>query len=104
VGGFAVSKAKVLIDHIISLPEEATSPSAEERRTDMLSQLAALQSGLDSSTRQEFDEFVHWAANQRYLANGSTGEVLQKMHPRELQLVVQKFKKPGHSVDATPAV
>lgn len=97
-----MSKAQLLIENILSLPEEATSPNAEERKADMLNQISALRAGMDAATASDFDEFVHYSANQRYLANGTTDEILAKMHPRELQLVTQKFGKPGHAPDATP--
>ena len=92
-----MSKAQELIDSIIALPEEATSPNAAERKADMLDQIAGIRDGLGTSELRDFDDFVHYAANQRYLANGGTDEILDKMHPRELQLVVQKFATPAHA-------
>lgn len=86
-----MSQAATLLDNIFSMYEESTSPDAEERRSDLLQQA----SGLGG---QEFSEFVRWFGQQRYGISGSDPDaIMQQMHPWQLQLIVQKFKKPGHS-------
>ena len=86
-----MSQANDLIDNIFDLYEESTSPDAQERRDDLLQQT----SGLSGS---EFSEFVRWFGQQRYGISGSDpNAIMQQMHPWQLQLIVQKFKKPSHS-------
>ena len=86
-----MSRATELIDNIFDLYEESTSPDALERRSDLLSQASDL-------SGPEFSEFVQWFGQQRYGIGGNDPqEIMNQMHPWQLQLIVQKFKKPSHS-------
>jgi hypothetical protein len=89
-----MSQAANLIDSICNMYEESTSPDAEERRLDLLQQASELGG-------QEFSEFVRWIAQQR----GPEGvknitdpqEIMQGLHPWQLQMIVSKFRTPAIS-------
>lgn len=86
-----MSQAEQLVDSIFDMYEEATSPDALERRDDLMSQASSL-------SGPEFSEFVRWFGQQRYGISGSNpDEIMNQMHPWQLQLIVQKFKTPAHS-------
>lgn len=92
-----MSQAVKLINDIFDMYEESTSPDALERRDDLLQQASEL-------SGDEFSEFVRWIAQER----GPTTvknitdpyEIMQGLHPWQLQTIVQRFRKPAHSLEA----
>jgi hypothetical protein len=98
-----VSRSAQLIESIFDLYEEASSPDALEPRDDMLRQIATMQSEMEPGEKKDFAEFVRWFGQQRYGISGNSPEdILNQMHPWQLQLVVQKFKTPGYTPEETP--
>lgn len=84
-------KAAVLLENIFNLYEQATPLGDEELRSDLLSQASELDG-------PKFAEFVRWFGQERYGISGNDPyAIMQQMHPWQLELVVQKFKKPAHS-------
>lgn len=90
---------KLIVD---GLYEEGPSPNGEEPRADMLQQIMNLRSTMGPAKQQEFDEFVIWYNNQRYAFPGDVPQILSRLHPYQLQQVVQKFRSYGHTPEETP--
>jgi hypothetical protein len=89
-----VSQATDLINNIFDMYESSTAPDALEQRDDLLQQASEL-------SGSEFSNFVQWFGQERYGISGSDPhEIMQQMHPWQLSLVVQKFRKPAHSPEA----
>ncbi len=98
------TKATDLLYKLFDLYEEATSPSPEEVRTDMLNQILAMIPTMEPGMNAEFSDFVQWIGAQRLGLSGTVEEILGKLHPWMLQLVLQRFKLPAPSPSGTPLV
>ena len=96
------TKATDLLYKLFDLYEEATSPSPEEVRTDMLDQILAMIPTLEPGVSKELSDYIQWIGTQRYGITGTTEEVLGKIHPWALQMVLQRFKIPAPSPAGTP--
>jgi hypothetical protein len=89
---------------MFSLYESSTSPMPIEMRTDMLGQIMAAMQQMDAGELREFHDFVQWYGVQKYGLSGTTEEILQKMHPWQLQMVQQRFRISAQTPDGTPVV
>ena len=96
------TRALELIEKIFAFYEESTSPEPKEVRSDMLNQILQEIPKMEPGTQEEFEDFVQFFGVQRYGLSGTTQEILQKMHPWQLQIVQQRFRIPSASPDGTP--
>ncbi len=90
-----MSRSQDMVSKIIEygLYEEGPSPDGEEPRSDMLQEIEALRATMNPATQKDFDDFVVWLNEQRYAFPGNVSEILQQMHPWQLQQVAQRFKQ-----------
>lgn len=98
------NRALQLMDGIMRFYESSTSPYPEEQRNDMLNQLLHIIPNMAPGMKKEFDDFVQWFGIQKYGLSGTTEDMLRKMHPWQLQLVVQRFNLPATSPAGTPGI
>lgn len=89
--------AEHLVEKLFSFYEEATSPDPKETGEDMLDQVLQLIPTMEPGMFKEFSDFVQWIGAQRYGLSGTTEEILHKVHPWVLQLIVQRFRLPAAS-------
>ena len=97
-----MSKSIELIERLFSFYEESTGPCPVEMRSDMLNQIMQMIPQLEPGVKTEFDDFVHFFGAQKFGLSGTTEEILQRMHPWQLQQVQQRFHIPAPSPDGTP--
>ena len=93
-----------LIDKLCSFYETSTSTCPVEQRMDMLDQVMDVRTKMEPGMQKEFDAYVNFLGVQRFGLSGSTEEVLRKLHPWQLQMVVQRFRIPAPSPSGTPLV
>jgi hypothetical protein len=91
------TKAQILVDKLLSFWKESTSPCPHEIRDDMLSQIHALVPTLDPGEAQEFADFVQFMGAKMLSYTGTTEDILQRLQPWSLQLILQRFKTPAIS-------
>jgi hypothetical protein len=92
--------ALLLVEKIFSLYEESTSPVPCEVRDDMLAQIHAMLPRLAPGEAQEFSEFVQWMGGKMLSYVGTTEDILQRLQPWALQIILQRFKIPAMSPKA----
>lgn len=98
------NRALSLVDKVLAFYESSTSPLPQEQRSDMLDQILNIIPRMEPGMAKEFNDFVQWFGVQKYGISGTTDEILHRMHPWQLQLIVQKFNIPATSPSGTPGI